>query len=92
MPFDPQAHKAAILKHCLWMAERDPDYAIAAAEWYERNDPTILRNLKRVVKREVSRCATCWPAAADVVSARAVWISRSTSGPSLRGEGSANAA
>lgn len=50
-------HKAEILAHCLLMAERDPDYAIWAAGWYEANEPELLRNLLAKVRQEVRRAA-----------------------------------
>ena len=48
-------HKAEILRHCLWMAERDPEYAIHAAGWYEANQPWLLTNLRRKVEQAVRR-------------------------------------
>jgi len=48
-------HKAAILAHCLWMAELDPDYATWAAGWYEANEPVLLKNLEAKVRQEIAR-------------------------------------
>jgi hypothetical protein len=50
-------HKQAILAHCLWMAKLDPDYAVWAAGWYERNEPALLKNLQAKVQQEVRRDA-----------------------------------
>lgn len=59
-------HKAEILRHCLWMAERDPDYAIWAAGWYEKNEPVLLANLQGRVRQEIARstASQCAPAEA----------------------------
>ena len=35
-------HKQALLRHCCWMAELDPDYAIWAAQDYESRNPALL--------------------------------------------------
>lgn len=48
-------HKAELLRHCLWMATLDPDYAVWAAGWYEERQPHLLANLKRKVEQEVRR-------------------------------------
>lgn len=60
-------HKAEVLRHCLWMAERDPEYAVWAAGWYEANEPDLLRNLQAKVQQEVARAhqssSACAPAA-----------------------------
>lgn len=48
-------HKQSILAHCLWMAEIDKDYALWAAEWYERNEPLLLKNLLPKVRQEIRR-------------------------------------
>lgn len=58
MPFDPQAHKAEILRHCLWMAQVDPEYAIWAAAQYEARNPVLLKNLEAKVRQEVRRSAS----------------------------------
>lgn len=54
-------HKADVLRHCLWMAERDPEYAVWAAGWYEGNEPELLRNLQAKVQQEVRRRSTSGP-------------------------------
>lgn len=51
----PAEHKAATLAHCLRMAEVDPAYAMWAADWYERNEPWLLANLRRKVEQEIKR-------------------------------------
>lgn len=66
-------HKARILAHCLWMAERDPEYAVWAAGWYETNEPELLRNLQAKVQQEITRAArpsssACAPAAAKTTA------------------------
>jgi hypothetical protein len=48
-------HKQSILAHCLWMAQTDPDYALWAARWYERNEPALLKNLAAKVEQEIRR-------------------------------------
>lgn len=58
----PEQHKQSILAHCLWMAERDPEYAIWAAGWYEANQPqllaNLLANLQAKVRQEIRRAST----------------------------------
>lgn len=60
-------HKQEVLRHCLWMAESDPEYAVWAAGWYEANEPELLRNLQAKVQQEVERVrrssSACAPAA-----------------------------
>lgn len=53
----PTEHKAEILRHCLWMAERDPAYAAWAAGWYEALEPVLLKNLQRKVQQEIRRAS-----------------------------------
>lgn len=48
-------HKQALLRHCCWMAELDPDYAIWAAQDYESRNPALLLNLERKVRQHVAR-------------------------------------
>lgn len=48
-------HKAEILRHCLWMVERDPTYAVWAARWYEERQPALLKNLEAKVRQDVAR-------------------------------------
>lgn len=57
MTWDPQAWKQEVLRHCLWMAAFDPDYAIWAAGWYEENEKWLLTNLQAKVKQEIARAA-----------------------------------
>jgi hypothetical protein len=40
------------------MAERDPEYAIHAAGWYEANQPWLLKNLQAKVRQAVRRSST----------------------------------
>lgn len=49
--------KQEVLAHCLWMAARDPEYAIWAAGWYEANEPELLVNLQAKVQQEVKRAS-----------------------------------
>lgn len=63
-------HKAEVLCHCLWMAERDAEYAIWAAGWYEANEPELLRNLKAKVQQEVARAGRQSSSASAPVEAR----------------------
>jgi hypothetical protein len=51
MDFD--SVKQATLKHCLEMAQRDPEYAVWVAGEYERQMPWLLKNLKAKVEREL---------------------------------------
>lgn len=55
---DYAAHKAEILRHVLWMATLDPEYAVWAAGWYERNEPVLLKNLRAKVEQEVRRASS----------------------------------
>lgn len=48
-------HKQALLRHCCWMADLDPDYAIWAANDYESKNPALLLNLERKVRQHVAR-------------------------------------
>lgn len=54
----PADYKADILRHCLWMASIDPQYAHHAAGWYEKNDPELLKNLQAKVWQEIHRFAS----------------------------------
>lgn len=50
-------HKQSILAHCLSMARVDPEYAVWAAGWYERNEPALLKNLQAKVEQAVGRAS-----------------------------------
>lgn len=47
--------KAKTLAHCLALAERDPEYALWAAQQYEAMCPWCLKNLAAKVQQELRR-------------------------------------
>lgn len=49
MPFDPQAHRQRMLKHCLWLDNFDTDYAKTAAKHYEAESYGLLVGLHEKV-------------------------------------------
>lgn len=50
---DNSQRKAQLLQACLDWIPVDPAYAVTAAAWYERNEPWLLENLERKVRRAV---------------------------------------
>lgn len=56
---DFEAFKRELLRHCLWMAGRDPTYAQWAAEQYEKTSGGLLKGLadkvRGAIKKHVAR-------------------------------------
>ncbi len=46
-----------VLRHCLWLASRDPAYAVHAAGWYEANEPWLLNGLADKVQQAIAKRA-----------------------------------
>lgn len=55
MPFDPQAHRQRMLKHCLWLANHDPTYAKSAALGYEADSYGLLEGLHKKVTEIIDK-------------------------------------
>jgi len=47
-------YRQRMLRHCLWMAKSDPEYAQWAAAWYEKHQPQELEGLARKVEQTVA--------------------------------------
>jgi hypothetical protein len=62
MPFNPEAWRREILRHCLWLASKDPDYAQWAAERYERESCGALVGLGDKVRQAIEKRAAKQPA------------------------------
>lgn len=50
-----EERRKEVLAHCLLFLERDPEYAMYAADWYEKNEPWSLDGLGQRVRREVEK-------------------------------------
>lgn len=55
MPFDPQAHRQRMLKHCLWLANFDIGYAKSAAKNYEAESYGLLEGLHKKVTEIIDK-------------------------------------
>lgn len=52
---DYSAHRREMLRHCLWMLASDVEYALDAADRYERESEGVLEGLGAKVRAEIER-------------------------------------
>lgn len=56
-PPDRAAYRKQMLDHCMGLAKWDAGLALDAADWYEKNEPHLLENLRAKVDQLIRRNA-----------------------------------
>lgn len=56
MPFDPAAHRKAMLAHCIWLIDAAGEqYALSVAQDYEGKSEGVLSGLQARIVREIEK-------------------------------------